>query len=99
VVFKDDSPVEVVFKDDSPVVCTQRRPYRLSSLNKSSFVERWGAGLETQKNVRGEIGGWGRVPSNETMVFKDDSPVVFKDERRHTKDDTVVFEYVSTLLS
>jgi len=27
--------------------------------------ERWGAGVETQKNVRGEIGGWGRVPSNE----------------------------------
>ena len=24
--------------------------------------ERWGAGVETQKNVRGEIGGWGRVP-------------------------------------
>jgi len=27
--------------------------------------ERWGAGVETQKNVRGEIGGWGRVPFNE----------------------------------
>ena len=26
------------------------------------LVERWGAGVETQKNVRGEIGGWGRVP-------------------------------------
>jgi len=26
---------------------------------------RWGAGVETQKNVRGEIGGWGRVPFNE----------------------------------
>jgi len=26
--------------------------------------ERWGAGVETQKNVRGEIGGWGRVPFN-----------------------------------
>jgi len=23
---------------------------------------RWGAGVETQKNVREEIGGWGRVP-------------------------------------
>ena len=30
----------------------------------SSF-ERWGAGVETQKNVQGEIGGWGRVPFNE----------------------------------
>jgi len=33
-----------------------------------SFVmrseERWGAGVETQKNVRGEVGGWGRVPFN-----------------------------------
>jgi len=27
--------------------------------------ERWGAGVETQKNVRGEVGGWGRVPFHE----------------------------------
>ena len=27
--------------------------------------ERWRAGVETQKNVRGEIGGRGRVPFNE----------------------------------
>jgi len=27
--------------------------------------KRWGAGVETQKNVWGEIGGWGRVPFNE----------------------------------
>jgi len=31
----------------------------------SSCSERWGAGVETQKNVRGEIGGWDRVPFNE----------------------------------
>ena len=30
--------------------------------------ERWGAGVETQKYVRGEIGGWGRVPFNETYA-------------------------------
>ena len=30
-----------------------------------TVVERWGAGVETQKNVRVEIGGWGRVPFNE----------------------------------
>ena len=30
-----------------------------------SRVERWGAGVETQKDVQGEIGGWGRVPFNE----------------------------------
>jgi len=30
--------------------------------------ERWWAGVETQKNVRGEIGGWGRVPFNETYA-------------------------------
>ena len=33
-----------------------------------SCLERWGAGVETQKNVRGEIGGWGRVPFNETYA-------------------------------
>ena len=33
-----------------------------------SKMERWGAGVETQKNVRGEIGGWGRVPFNETYA-------------------------------
>ena len=27
--------------------------------------ERWGAGVETPKNVREEIGGWGRVTFNE----------------------------------
>ena len=35
------------------------------SLGQHSGIERWGAGVETQKNVRGEIGGWGRVPFNE----------------------------------
>jgi len=29
------------------------------------LMERWGAGVETQKNVRGEVWGWGRVPFNE----------------------------------
>ena len=38
------------------------------SLSISQFDERWGAGVETQKNVRGEIGGWGRVPFNETYA-------------------------------
>jgi len=33
-----------------------------------AMAERWGAGVETQKNVRGEIGGWGRVPFNETYA-------------------------------
>ena len=34
---------------------------------KHGGSERWGAGVETQtqKNVRGEVGGWGRVPFNE----------------------------------
>ena len=36
-----------------------------SSTAIPSVVERWGAGVETQKNVRGEIGGWGQVPLNE----------------------------------
>jgi len=33
--------------------------------NVHTCTERWGAGVETQKNVRGEVGGWGRVPFNE----------------------------------
>ena len=33
--------------------------------SETCLAERWGAGVETQKNVRGEIGGWGRVPFNE----------------------------------
>ena len=42
-------------------------------MNKSWTIyeratERWGAGVENQKNVRGEIGGWGRVPFNETYA-------------------------------
>ena len=35
------------------------------TLIKETHDERWGAGVETQTNVRGEIGGWGRVPFNE----------------------------------
>jgi len=30
--------------------------------------ERWGAGVETQKNVLRVFGGWGRVPFNEPYV-------------------------------
>ena len=30
-----------------------------------SIHERWGTGVETPKNVRGEVGGRGRVPFNE----------------------------------
>jgi len=37
-------------------------------IERMPTVERWGAGVETQKNVRGEIGGWGRVPFNETYA-------------------------------
>ena len=32
---------------------------------RPTHVERWGAGVETPKNVRSEVGGWGRVPVNE----------------------------------
>ena len=35
---------------------------------RETHTERWGAGVETPKNVRGEIGGWGRVPFNETYA-------------------------------
>jgi len=36
-----------------------------SALAVAGRTERWGAGVETQKNVRGEVGGWDRVPFNE----------------------------------
>jgi len=39
------------------------KPQRVRGL--VAIAQRWGAGVETQKNVRGEIGGWGRVPFNE----------------------------------
>ena len=45
---------------DFPTLCTKAR---LRSLRREV-----GAGVETQKNVRGEIGGWGRVPFNETYA-------------------------------
>jgi len=44
------------------LVYTTLSPGRL--LNITPY-ERWGPGVETPKNVRGEIGGWGRVPFNE----------------------------------
>jgi len=40
----------------------------ISWVDVCGIYERWGAGVETQKNVRGEIGGWGRVPFNEPYV-------------------------------
>ena len=33
-----------------------------------TYMEKWGAGVETQNNVRGEIGELGRVPFNETYA-------------------------------
>ena len=44
--------------------CSHTRSY-VSVVMVERLGERWGAGVETQKNVRGEIGGWGRVPFNE----------------------------------
>jgi len=51
--------------------CLSAQGFRPSSGRftvQSGIEERWGAGVETQKNVRGEIGGWGRVPFNETYA-------------------------------
>ena len=45
-----------------------RHPKRSVCSYILNLAERWGAGVETQKNVRGEIGGWGRVPFNETYA-------------------------------
>jgi len=44
---------------------SKRRQATARSVEDEAPDERWGAGVETQKNVRGEIGGWGRVPFNE----------------------------------
>ena len=47
-------------------------PLIITKYNNNTQVvppaERWGAGVKTQKMVRGEIGGWGRVPFNETYA-------------------------------
>jgi len=40
----------------------------MKARNIDGDEERWGAGVEIQKNVRGEIGGWGRVPFNENYA-------------------------------
>jgi len=45
-----------------------KEPYISVERRICNGYERWGAGVETQKNVRGEIGGWGRVPFNETYA-------------------------------
>ena len=47
---------------------TQRHTQDHTRSHKDTQKERWGAGVETQKNVRGESGGWGRVPFNETYA-------------------------------
>jgi len=36
---------------------------------RTTYRERWGAGVETQKNIRGQIEGWGRVPFNEPYAL------------------------------
>ena len=48
--------------------CTYVKVHRAYPTKMYMCMERWGAGVETQKNVRGEIGGWGRVPFNETYA-------------------------------
>ena len=50
-------------------MCANPRTRHIDSLPMFlCLMERWGAGVETQKNVRGEIGGWGRVLFNETYA-------------------------------
>jgi len=45
--------------------CFDYHSWRRSMVGEN---ERWGAGVETQKNVRGVFKGWGRVPFNETYA-------------------------------
>ena len=55
----DNTPRRDLYISKETYICAEK-PRRL--------MERWGAGVETQKNVRGEVGGWGRVPFNETYA-------------------------------
>jgi len=51
--------------------CMSEHHQRMSHdacVRQGRLSERWGAGVETQKNVRGVFGGWGRVPFNETYA-------------------------------
>jgi len=52
---------------ESTIIPVHKRvmSYILAGHVNNTHEERWGAGVETQKNVRGEIGWWGRVPFNE----------------------------------
>jgi len=52
----------------SMCVCQSANSTNTRVAGLTARTERWGAGVETQKNVRGEIGGWGRVPFNETYA-------------------------------
>ena len=47
-----------------PTLCNTLQPSSTAQAG-ADYSERWGAGVETQKTVRGEIGGWGRVQFNE----------------------------------
>ena len=47
---------------------TRTHTHTCTKTHTHKYAERCGAGVETQKNVRGEIGGWGRVPFNETYA-------------------------------
>jgi len=65
----DMTPLHIC--DMTPLNICGMTPFRMCAIlcisERTSF-ERWGAGVETQKYVRGDIGGWGRVPSNETYA-------------------------------
>jgi len=51
--------------DRFPQIISDQSPVRWQG---AVHKERWGAGVETQKNVRGVFGGWGRLPFNETYA-------------------------------
>ena len=48
-----------------PTYCKVRILCVAHGVSQYTIDERWWAGVKTQKNVQGEIGGWGRVPFNE----------------------------------
>jgi len=53
------------WRDRSHLFVVRRNRVFAQVRHNERYFERWGAGVETQKNVLGEVGGWGRVPFNE----------------------------------
>jgi len=61
-------PVECILTHERMACISLWHIFTCLLILQCTIDERWEAGVEIQKNVRGEIGGWGRVPFNETYA-------------------------------